>query len=462
MSDYIEPSVHGVIKTITGQVAKVEINSPDFPALSEILTSRDKKEVKLEVYYQEENTVSCLILSAADELYRGMTVYGTNSDLKVPVGKTILGRMMNLFGTPQDGRGSLNMETNLSIYSGSPPLTTIKTDFEILETGIKVVDFITPIFKGGKIGVIGGAGVGKTIFLTELLHNITSRFGGVSVFAGVGERIREGQELYERLAAAGVLPKTVLILGQMNENAAVRLRVAFAAITQAEYFRDAHKTDVLFFIDNMFRFIQAGNEVSTLLGTFPSELAYQATLQTEISVLEDRLVSTDNGYITSIQNVYVPSDEVTDPGVNAIMSFLDTSIVLSRSVAELGQYPPIDLFLSSSATISETFLGEKHYKLVTQLQTLLEQYEKLSHIVSIVGESELSPENRILYSRTKKVINYFTQPFFTTETQTGKKGVYVPRDATVSDVEVILSGKLDPVPDERFLFIGSLKDAKIF
>src|SRR5258708_7165899 len=385
-----------------------------------------------------------------------MKVVGTGSDLKIPVDQSLLGRAINLFGEAQDSGGPINVSQKASIYSKSAPINVLKSESEVLETGIKVIDFITPFMKGGKIGFIGGAGVGKTILITELLHNITLKHQSASVFAGVGERIREGQELYQRLMESKVLPRTTIVLGQMNENAAVKFRVALAATTLAEYYRDSLKLDVLFFVDNMFRFIQAGNEVSTLLGTIPSEQAYQATLQTEISTLEDRLISTENGSITSVQTVYVPSDELTDPGVNSIVSFLDTAVVLSRSVAQLGIYPPVDLFQSASAAVSKTVLGEEHYQVLTEFQRLLDHYNRLSHIVAIVGEAELSAEDRILYSRAKKIINYLSQPFFVTELQTGRKGVYVPRAQTIKDIKVILSGKLDNVDINKFLYIGSL------
>ncbi|MDD5416247.1 MAG: F0F1 ATP synthase subunit beta [Candidatus Daviesbacteria bacterium] len=459
----------GIITSINGQIAEVEIEGEAFPELFEILTSSEDPGVILEVFSQSEESILVQILSNPDKLYRGMKVSGTGSDLKIPVGQSVLSRVIDLFGVPKDNAGPINQEKKMSIYSKAPPLNIVQSCYQILETGIKAIDFLTPIQRGGKVGFIGGAGVGKTILLTELMHNITlqqtSKNTGTkpvySVFAGVGERIREGQELYERLKQSGVLSKTILVLGQMNENAAVRFRVAMAAVAEAEYFRDQLKSDVLFFIDNMFRFVQAGAEVATLLGTIPSEQAYQATLQTEVSTLEDRLIPTANGSITSFQNVYVPADEITDAGVVAVMSFLDNAIVLSRSVAQKGIYPPIDLFQSSSSTSSKSFLGEVHFKALTEFQKLLENYNKLSHIVAIVGEEELSAENRILYSRTKKIINYLTQPFFMTEKQSGKKGVYVSKDTAVNDIEVILSGKLDNIPADKFMYLGSLSDAKL-
>ena len=454
--------VAGKIITVKGQIASVEIDDDLFPTLGEILISPDDKSVILEVFSQSSSKVFCQILSSPMSLFRGMKIEGTGSDLKVPVGKEVLGRVIDLFGSPRDNLGPIIKNVSASIYSKAPSLNIIKTNSEIVSTGIKAIDFLTPIQKGGKVGFIGGAGVGKTILLTELMHNITSNQKNVfSIFAGVGERIREGQELFQRLKESNTLASTVMILGQMNENAAIRFRVAQAAVAQAEYFRDILKSDVLFFIDNMFRFVQAGNEVATLLGTIPSEQAYQATLQTEISILEDRLMSTENGSITSFQNVYVPADEITDAGVSTVTSFLDTSVVLSRSVAQKGIYPPIDLYQSSTSTLSKALLGEAHFKALTEFQKLLDNYNRLSHIVAIVGEEELSTDNRILYNRTKKIINYLTQPFFMTEKQTGRKGVVVERNNIINDIILILSGNLDNIPAEKFMYIGSLKNAQL-
>lgn len=456
----------GIITSVNGQIATIEIDGDVFPELFEILAAPSDPSVILEVFSQSELSIFVQILSNPDKLFRGMQVVGTGSDLRIPVGLAVLGRVIDLFGTPKDSGKAIATDKKNSIYSKAPSLNIVQSTYQVLETGIKAIDFLTPIQKGGKVGFIGGAGVGKTILLTELMHNITLKREEqtkpvYSVFAGVGERIREGQELVQRLQESGVLPKTILVLGQMNENAAIRFRVALAAAAQAEYFRDEMKSDVLFFIDNMFRYVQAGAEVATLLGTIPSEQAYQATLQTEVATLEDRLIPTGNGAITSFQNVYVPADEISDAGVVAVMSLLDNAIVLSRSVAQKGIYPPIDLFQSSSSTASKSFLGEVHFKALTEFQKILENYNKLSHIVAIVGEEELSPENRILYNRTKKIINYLTQPFFMTEKQTGKKGVYVSRETTVKDIAIILSGSLDNIPAEKFMYIGSMADAKI-
>lgn len=455
-----QPQVSGFVRAINGQIAEVEVDTEFNPKFFEILVAVEDPKIKMEVFYQEKGLVSCLVLTNPTHLYRGMKVVGLGTGLTVPADTSILGRVINLFGDVQDGGKALDIKNRVSVYSKTTPINTLKVGFEVLETGIKAIDFMTPFLRGGKIGFIGGAGVGKTILITELLHNITLKHNGVSVFAGVGERIREGQELYQRLVESKVMPRTTIVLGQMNENAAIRFRVALAAIAIAEYFRDVQKKDVLFFIDNMYRFVQAGNEVSILLGTIPSEQAYQSTLQTEISSLEDRLTANENGSITSVQTVYVPSDDTTDPGVTAIMSVLDTAIVLSRSVAQKNIYPPIDLYESSSSTLSKAIIGQEHYDVVTEFQKLLSNYKKLEHIVAIVGESELSTADRLLYNRTKKVINYLSQPFTVTELQTGRKGVYVQRSAAVTDIKQILAGKLDQIPAERFMYIGTLADLK--
>lgn len=453
-------AVQGKIKSVKSQICQVQITSDNHPAISEILTSKEYPEIKLEVFYQSEELVTCLILTGGKDIYRGMKIIGTGSSLTIPTGPQILGRVFNIFGEAQDNLPAIKTLTTKSIYSKAPQISAIASNLSILETGIKAIDFITPFLKGGKIGFVGGAGVGKTILMTELIHNISQNQKSVNIFAGVGERIREGQELYQRLVESKVMPQTVMIFGQMNENAAIRYRSALAATSIAEYFRDEKKTDVLFFIDNMFRFVQAGNEVSMLFGTAPSEQAYQATIQTEVSSLEDRMVSTDSASITSIQTCYVPADELSDAAVNTIMSFFNSVVVLSRAITQKGLYPPLDLQLSSS-TLSKDIIGEEHYLTLTAFQKLLERYTELSHIVAIIGESELSPKDQLIYTRVKKVINYLTQPFFSTEIQTGKKGVYVPKQTTINDIKLILSGKLDRVPAEKLLYIGDLKSLSV-
>lgn len=450
----------GQIHSIKGQIARIKLNSDKIPDYHEVLNIEKDPNSKLEVYILSKDFVDCLILTDPKKLYRGQQVISTEYQLSVPVGDSLLGRIINLFGEPQDNKGDLKVNSVLPIYAKAPSLNTLSSKTELLETGIKAIDFLTPLRKGGKNGFVGGAGVGKTVIITEILHNITKYHKGVSVFAGVGERIREAQELYQKLQEAGILPHTAMVVGQMNENAAIRFKVAFAAATIAEYFRDDQKKDVLFFIDNVFRFLQAGNEVASLLGSIPSEQGYQATLQTELSSLEDRLLSNVNGSISSIQTIYVPSDELTDAAVVTAMSFLDTAIILSRSVAQLGLYPPIDIGASSSSTLSRIFVGDEHYETYTSFRELFENYDKLSHIVSIVGEAELSAEDQTLFNRTKRIINYLTQPFFTTEINTGRKGVYVKREQAVKDIKLILSGALDEVSPEKLLYIGALSEIK--
>lgn len=453
-------AVSGVVASVNMAIAEVELNSEEAPALYEILTSPADPSVVLEVYSQTKGRVSCSILSDPKKLYRGMQIVGTGQPLSIPIGNTVLSRAINLFGAPIDGKKPLTGAIKAPIYAPSPSLNIVKPSVEILETGIKAIDFMTPIARGGKVGFIGGAGVGKTILITELLHNVTLKHNGVSVFAGVGERIREGQELIDRLEQSKVLAQTAIVLGNMNEHAGVRFRIAMAASRIAEYFRDVEKKDVLFFIDNMYRFVQAGNEVATLLGALPSELGYQATLQSELSSLEDRLISTENGSISSIQTIYVPADDISDPGVTTIMSFMDTVLVLSRQVAQRNIYPPLDLSLSTTSTLKRNIVGSEHFEVATEFQKLLNHYQELSHIVAIIGEDELSADDRLLFNRTKKVMNYLTQPFFMTEVQTGKKGVFVPRGTTVADIKMILSGKLDDLHPDQFKYIGSVKEIK--
>ncbi len=450
----------GVVISINMAIAEIELNSEVSPSLYEILTSPADPSVVLEVYSQTKGKISCSILSDPKKLYRGMQIVGTGQPLSIPIGNNVLSRAINLFGLPIDGKKPLTGVMKSPIYAPSPSLNIVKPSVEILETGIKAIDFMTPIARGGKVGFIGGAGVGKTILITELLHNVTLKHNGVSVFAGVGERIREGQELIDRLEQSKVLSQTAIVLGNMNEHAGVRFRVAMAASRIAEYFRDVEKKDVLFFIDNMYRFVQAGNEVATLLGSLPSELGYQATLQSELSGLEDRLVSTENGSITSVQTIYVPADDISDPGVTTIMSFMDTVLVLSRQVAQRNVYPPLDLALSTTSTLKKNIVGAEHFEVATEFQKLLNHYQELSHIVAIIGEDELSADDQLLFNRTKKVLNYLTQPFFMTEVQTGKKGVFVPRGTTVADVKLILSGKLDSLHPDQFKYIGSVKEIK--
>lgn len=455
--------VTGIVKSIRGQIVEVEIQSKEYPKNLELLVGKADPEIKLEVYTQSKSSATCLIISGRNKVTRGCPVVGTGAGLEISVGHGLLGRVINLFGEPVDNNGPItDLVAKSSIYAIPSAMTAQSPKTEVLETGIKAIDFLTPFLKGGKIGFVGGAGVGKTILLTELIHNISAKHEGISIFAGIGERIREAQELRQRLMESKVIKNTIIIIGQMNESPVIRFRVGFAGAAIAEYFRDTEKKDVLFFVDNMFRFVQAGNEVSTIIGTIPSEQAYQATLQSEVGSLEDRLVSTNNASLTSVQTIYVPSDELTDAGVNTIMSFLNTAVVLSRTAAQMGIYPPIDISQSSSSAVSRALIGEDHYEVLTRFQKLHVRYLELSHIVAIVGEEELSATDRAIYNRVKKVINYLTQPFFATESQTGKKGVYVDREITITDVKQILSGSTDAIPTDRFLFAGSIKEMQKF
>lgn len=455
-------NAHGKIKAINGQIVEIEILSEVQPALHEIFICPNDPQTRLEICHQAENSATAVILSEGNKMYRGLGLVGTGEELQFPVGDELLGRVVNLFGEFQDGKETLDPKKKMPIYRDSPGVIGNVGERQLFETGIKAIDFLAPFIKGGKIGFIGGAGVGKTVLLTELMHNVTMKdtnTSSVSVFAGVGERIREGQELYQRLQMAKVMDKTVLILGQMNEKAAIRYRAALAAITAAEYFRDEGK-DVLFFLDNMFRFVQAGNEVATLLGSLPSEQAYQATLQSEVSYIQDRLVSSSKGSITSVETVYVPSDDISDPGVNAVVSFLDTAVVLSRQAAQIGLYPPVDIPSSTSTAVSRGLITPRHQNMLTAFRELMNKHDKLSRIVAIVGEGELSVSDRLVYNRTKKIINYLTQPFFSTEIHTGRKGVYVDRETTINDIADILSGSVDKYPAEKLMYIGTLKDLK--
>lgn len=453
----------GRIRGVKGQIVEIEFDETEsLPKFFDILSSPENPKIKLEVYaYSDNNSLLCLSLTQRKWLYRDMNIVSTGHPIVIPGGKEVLGRVFNLFGEPVDNKGQLKSNTMLPIYGKAMEMKNVITSAEIVETGIKIIDFFTPFVKGGKIGFVGGAGVGKTVLMTELLRNITYKHSGVACFAGIGERIREGHELMKSLEASKVIDRVALIFGQMNEHAIIRFRVAWAATTLAEYFRDQEKKDVLFFADNVYRFIQAGSEVSAVVGAIPSELGYQATLETEISNFENRLVSTTNGSITSVQTVYVPADELSDVGVAAIISHLDAVVILARPIASRGYYPPVDPLLSSSSTLNKNIVGEEHYEIATRALEMLHSHQRLSRIVAIVGEAELSPYDQLVFQRAKKLTNYMTQPFYTTESQTGKKGAEVPRATTVQDVNSIISGKVDQVPAEKFMYISSLAGAKL-
>lgn len=449
----------GKVLSIQGQIVEVEFKEGK-PKIHDILTMEDES-ARMQVYTSSgPSAFYCLSLTPTKKLFRGATVVTTEHPIRVPVGKEVLGRVIDVFGQSSDNLGEIKAKTFKPIYTSSPVYQDIQTNLGILETGIKVIDFFSPFLKGGKIGLFGGAGVGKTMLLTEIIHNVVilNKSNSVSVFAGVGERIREGQELYETLAEKKVLPSVSLVFGPMGENPAVRFLTGFTAVTIAEHFRDELKNDVLFFIDNVFRFAQAGNELSMLMNTIPSEDGYQATLESEMASFHERLVSTKSGSISAIEAIYVPNDDILDQGVQAIFPYLDSIVVLSRSVYQEGRLPAIDLLSSTSSALNSEAIGEKHYETIIKAQGLLKKAVALERIVSLVGEAELSHDDQTVYKRAKKLKNYMTQSFFTAEAQTGRKGVYVPVEQTVQDVSDLIEGKYDEIPDERFLFIGDCKD----
>ena len=448
----------GYIISIRGEIAEVEFyKNPPF--IGEVLTLEENQNVLMEIHSISANkTFLCLALTGPDKLFRGAAVKRTGKKLEVPVGKELLGRIIDIFGNPRDGLPAFKTDTKREIYQSPPPYQEIVPGKELIETGIKVIDFFTPLKKGEELGIFGGAGLGKTVLLLELMHNVAFLKKGISVFAGLGERIREGHELYETLKKNNVLSSACLVFGQMNESAAIRFKVGFVAAAIAEYFRDSHKENVLFFIDNVYRFLQAGNELSTLLSVIPSEDGYQPTLNSEIGKLEERLVSTKNGSITSIQAIYVPADDITDSGVQAVLPYFDSIAVLSRDVYQEGRYPAVDILSSSSSVIDPAILGQEHCEVLLEAKKVLERHRELQQIVSIVGEAELSIENRTIYRRARKILNFMTQNLFTVAEQTGIEGQYIKREETVKGVKLILEGGLDQVPEESFLFIGGLND----
>lgn len=450
----------GKIISVKGHVIEVEFEN-ESPSIHDIVVMETDPSVQMEVYASSSaRTFYCFALTATKKISRGARVINTNEPIKIPVGAEILGRVMDIFGVTQDGKGDLAATEKRSIFSQEVSFDNVVVPKIVLETGIKAIDFFAPILKGGKVGLFGGAGVGKTILLTEIIHNIVilSKDKSVSVFTGVGERAREGQELYEALEESKVLPSVSLIYGNMGENPAVRFRTAIAGITLAEYFRDEMGKNVLFFIDNVFRFTQAGYELSTMMNQIPSEGGYQATLASEMAAFQERLVSTISAAITSIEAIYVPSDDITDYGVQSVFPYLDSSVVLSRAIYQEGRFPAIDFLASTSSGLNDEVVGIHHYRAFIQTQNLLKKAVSLERIVSLVGESELSAEDQIIYKRARIIKNYMTQNFYVTEAQTGKKGQYVTLAETVSDIESILGGKYDDYPAETFLYIGALKD----
>lgn len=454
-------STHGTVVSVKGNV--LEVMFPEAaPQPHSLLYLEDLPEVLLEVYSSVQDNYRiflCILLTPHHLIHRGMNVVDTGTSLAVPVGDAVLGRMIDALGRPLDGQSPLWQET-MSLRGHYQHYVDVTVPHEILETGIKAVDFFAPILKGGKMGLFGGAGVGKTMLLTEVLHNIIilAKTSQKAVFAGVGERSREGYELYEILKENSVLPYVSLVYGQMDANPAMRVMSASAAVTIAEHFRDTKKEDILFFIDNVFRFAQAGYELSTMMRSIPSEGGYQATLLSDMARFHERLVSRDHGHITSIEAIYVPADDIADHAVQSIFPFLDSAVVLSREVYQQGRSPAIDLLESTSSALSEDIVGVAHYEAVIAAQTVLKRAQALERIVTLVGEQELSPDDKKIYRRAELIKNFMTQRFHVAKSQTHKDGAFVPRAQVVANVRDILDGRYDEVPTQTFLYIGSTRE----
>ena len=449
----------GKIVQIIGPVVDVAFDEK-VPAIYSALTVNvNNKEIVLEVeQHLGSKIVRTVSLDTTDGMARGMEVTDTGGPISVPVGKETLGRMFNVLGKPLDDKEEVDTGASWPIHRTAPTFDKQSTKAEIFETGIKVIDLICPFIKGGKVGLFGGAGVGKTVVIQELIRNIASEHGGFSVFAGVGERTREGNDLYREMETSGVLKNTTMVFGQMNEPPGCRLRVALTALTMAEYFRDEQNKDVLLFVDNIFRFTQAGSEVSALLGRIPSAVGYQPTLATEMGMLQERITSTDKGSITSVQAVYVPADDLTDPAPATTFSHLDSTVVLSRALSELGIYPAVDPLDSSSTILDPNIVGKDHYETARGVQTVLQRYKDLQDIIAILGMEELSIEDKKTVSRARKIQKFLSQPFFVAEAFTGRPGAYVTLADTIRSFKAILSGEYDDVPEQNFYLKGSIDD----
>ena len=452
----------GLITQIIGPVIDVEFQQGELPEIYNALniTMDDGTVVVAEVQQMlGSNRVRTVAMSSTDGLKRGMKVVNTGEPIKVPVGKPILGRILNVIGQPVDEMGPIDTNDYLPIHRESPKLVDQNTEIEILETGIKAIDLIQPYQKGGKIGLFGGAGVGKTVLIMELIHNIASEHSGVSVFGGVGERTREGNDLWNEMKESGVIDKVALIYGQMNEPPGARMRVGLSALTAAEYFRDFSKQDVLLFIDNIFRFTQAGSEVSALLGRMPSAVGYQPTLATEMGELQERITSTKDGSITSVQAIYVPADDLTDPAPATTFSHLDASTVLSRQIAQLGIYPAVDPLASNSRVLDPNIIGEEHYEVTRKVLEILQKYKELQDIIAILGMDELSDEDKETVNRARKIQRFLSQPFFVAEQFSGIAGKYVKLEDTIRGFKEIIEGKHDDLPEQAFYMVGTIEEA---
>ncbi|MEH2393017.1 MAG: F0F1 ATP synthase subunit beta [Nostoc sp.] len=463
----------GYITQIIGPVVDVKFPGGKLPqifnALKIVGTNEAGQEINITVEVQQllgDNQVRTVAMSSTEGLVRGFEVTDTGAPINVPVGKATLGRIFNVLGEPVDNRGPVNAEASLPIHRSAPKFTDLETKPSVFETGIKVVDLLTPYRRGGKIGLFGGAGVGKTVIMMELINNIATQHGGVSVFAGVGERTREGNDLYNEMIESGVInnenlneSKIALVYGQMNEPPGARMRVGLSGLTVAEYFRDVNKQDVLLFIDNIFRFVQAGSEVSALLGRMPSAVGYQPTLGTDVGELQERITSTTEGSITSIQAVYVPADDLTDPAPATTFAHLDGTTVLSRGLAAKGIYPAVDPLGSTSTMLQPNIVGEEHYNTARAVQSTLQRYKELQDIIAILGLDELSEEDRLIVARARKVERFLSQPFFVAEVFTGSPGKYVKLEDTIKGFQKILSGELDALPEQAFYLVGDINEA---
>ncbi len=453
----------GTVVAIMGPVVDVRFPEGQLPALNHALRIDHEGDtavhLTLEVsLHLGDNVVRCVAMSSTDGLVRGTEVTHTGGPIKVPVGPETLGRLFNVLGETIDEKGPANTKDLWSIHRDAPEFSQLTTKMEVFETGIKVIDLLAPYVKGGKIGLFGGAGVGKTVLIQELIHNIAKEHGGYSVFAGVGERTREGNDLYHEMSDSGVIDKTAMVFGQMNEPPGARLRVALAGLTLAEYFRDVEKRDVLFFVDNIFRFTQAGSEVSALLGRMPSAVGYQPTLATEMGQLQERIASTVNGSVTSIQAIYVPADDYTDPAPANTFAHLDATTNLDRRIAEMGLYPAMDPLASTSRALAPEVVGEEHYQVARGVQQLLQRYRELQDIIAILGMDELSDEDKVTVARARKVQNFLSQPNFVAEQFTGIPGKYVPVKDTVRSFKEILDGKHDEIPEGYFRYCGAIEE----
>ena len=455
-------ATEGLITKVIGPVVDVEFPSGDLPNIYTALNMFLDDGTKIVAEVQQmlgSNKVRTVAMSSTDGLRRGMKVVNTNEPVKIPVGKAILGRILNVVGDAVDNAGPIETDTYLPIHRESPKLVDQNTDIEILETGIKAIDLLQPYQKGGKIGLFGGAGVGKTVLIQELIHNIAMAHNGVSVFGGVGERTREGNDLWNEFKESGVLDKVGLIYGQMNEPPGARMRVGLSALTAAEYFRDYSKQDVLLFIDNIFRFTQAGSEVSALLGRVPSAVGYQPTLATEMGELQERITSTKDGSITSVQAIYVPADDLTDPAPATTFSHLDASTVLSRNIASLGIYPAVDPLESNSRALDPNIIGEEHYSVTRKVLEILQKYKELQDIIAILGMDELSEEDKETVNRARKIQKFLSQPFFVAEQFSGIAGKYVKVEDTIRGFKEIIEGKHDDLPEQAFYMVGTIEEA---